>query len=121
MSQTILFIEDEAAAQKSLGFALKNQGYTVISALDGESGLRLAKTQKPSLILLDLILPKIDGFEVLEQLKNDSETRDIPIVILTNLERMDDVEQALELGAKTYLTKSSYTLAEVVEKVKKAL
>jgi CheY-like chemotaxis protein len=121
MSQTILFIEDEAAAQKSLGFALKNQGYTVISALDGESGLRLAKTQKPSLILLDLILPKIDGFEVLEQLKNDSETRDIPIVILTNLERMDDVERALELGAKTYLTKSSYTLAEVVEKVKKAL
>ena len=121
MPKTILFVEDEAASQKSLGFALKKEGYTVISALDGESGLRLAKSEKPDLILLDLILPKMDGFEVLEHLRNDDATRDVPILILTNLERMDDVERALELGAKTYLTKSSYTLAEVVDKVKKAL
>jgi CheY-like chemotaxis protein len=121
MAKTILFIEDEAASQKSLGFALQNSGYEVISALDGESGLRLAKSQKPALVLLDLVLPKIDGFEVLEQLRGDPATKEIPVIILTNLERMDDVEKSLALGAKTYLTKSSYSLVEVVEKVKKAL
>ncbi|MCX6791045.1 MAG: response regulator [Candidatus Gribaldobacteria bacterium] len=121
MAKKILFVEDEAASQKSLGFTLSNTGYEVVSALDGETGLRLAKSEKPDLVLLDLILPKMDGFEVLEQLKSDPETKEIPIIILTNLERMDDVERALALGAKTYLTKSSYSLVEVVEKVKKAL
>lgn len=117
----ILFIEDEAGTQKALGDSFRDKGYEVISALDGELGLKMAKSQKPDLILLDLILPKVDGFEVLGELKKNSETRDIPIIILTNLERMEDVEKALALGAKTYLTKANYTLAEVMEKVEKAL
>ncbi len=117
----ILFIEDESALQKTLGDTLKKKGYDVIGALDGESGLRMAKLKKPDLILLDLILPKMDGFEVLEKLKEDEETKEIPIIILTNLERMQDIEKALELGAKTFLVKANYTLEEVVEKVKKAL
>lgn len=117
----IVFIEDESATQKALGEVLQRDGYKVVSALDGETGLRLAKTEKPSLVLLDLILPKMDGFEVLERLRKEPETRDIPIIILTNLERMEDVERALELGAKTYLTKANYTLQEVVDKVKKAI
>ncbi|MDD5146691.1 MAG: response regulator [Candidatus Pacebacteria bacterium] len=121
MAKTVLFIEDEAALQKSLGFALNNEGYEVVSALDGEAGLSLARAQKPSLIILDLILPKMDGFGVLENLKAGPETKDIPIIILTNLERMDDVERALALGAGTYLSKSSYSLDDLVEKVKKAL
>lgn len=117
----ILFIEDESATQKSLGHVLEEVGYSVFSALDGEAGLKLVKIHQPDIILLDLILPKMDGFEVLERLKKDDETRDIPIIILTNLERMEEVERALELGAKTYLTKSNYSLQEVVDKVKKAL
>jgi CheY-like chemotaxis protein len=117
----ILFIEDESALQKTLSDYLKKEGYEVVSALDGETGLKLAKNQKPDLILLDLILPKMDGFEVLEKLTQDPETKDIPVIILTNLERMEDIERALELGAKTYLVKANYTLQEVTEKVKKAL
>jgi len=117
----ILFIEDEPALQKAIGELLTNEGYEVIKALDGETGLNLAKKEKPNLILLDLILPKKDGFEVLAELKQSPETKDIPVIILTNLERATDVEKALELGANTYLVKANYTLQEVVEKVKNAL
>lgn len=121
MAKKIVFIEDESATQRALSDVLQREGYKVVSALDGESGFRLVEDEKPDLVLLDLILPKMDGFEVLERLKKDPQTRDIPIVILTNLERMEDVERALELGAKTYLTKANYSLQEVVDKVKKTL
>jgi DNA-binding response OmpR family regulator len=121
MPKTILFIEDESALQKTFGEILSQEGYKVVSALDGELGLKLAKEKKPNLILLDLILPKVHGFEVLRDLKKDSETKDIPVIVLTNLEGIDDVEKALELGATTYLVKASYSLEEVVEKIKKAL
>lgn len=117
----ILFIEDELALQKTFGDILKSKSYEVIKALDGESGLRLAKGERPDLILLDLILPKMDGFEVLKGLKASEETKDIPVIILTNLEETEDIQKALELGATTYLVKSSYTLEEVVKKIEKAL
>jgi len=117
----ILFIEDESALQKTFGEILKQEGYEMTSALDGESGLRLAKDKKPDLILLDLILPKLHGLEVLKKLKEDPETKEVPIVILTNLEEVGDVEKALELGATTYLVKESYSLEEIIEKIKKTL
>ncbi len=117
----ILFIEDESALQKSLGDVLRKKGYEVFSALDGEIGLRLAKTKSPDLILLDLILPRKDGFEVFEELKKDPNLADIAVIVLTNLERMEDVERALNLGAKTYLVKANYNLSEVVEKIEKVL
>ncbi len=117
----ILFIEDESVLQKTFGEILEQEGYEVISALDGEIGLRLAKEKKPDLILLDLILPKIHGFDVLKKLKEDKETQGIPVIILTNLEGIGDVDKALELGATTYLVKAQYTLEEMVEKIKKAL
>ena len=117
----ILFVEDEMALQKTFKDILNEEGYEMLSAFDGEIGLRLSKEKKPDLILLDLILPKIDGFEFLEKLKADPETKDIPVIILTNLERTEDIERALELGATTYLVKANYTLKEVVEKVKKGL
>jgi DNA-binding response OmpR family regulator len=117
----ILFIEDESALQKTFGEILKQEGFEMISALDGESGLNLAKTKKPDLILLDLILPKKDGFEVLKELKEDEKTKEIPVIVLTNLEGIDDVDRALQLGATTYLVKAQYTLEEVIEKVKKTL
>ena len=121
MPKTILFIEDESALQKTFGEVLSQEGYQMISALDGEIGLRLAKDKKPDLILLDLILPKVNGFDVLKKLKEDKETKDIPIIVLTNLEEMGDVDKAIELGATTYLVKASYSLKEVVEKIKKTL
>ena len=117
----ILFVDDEPSLQKTFADLFKSEGYEMISALDGETGLRLAKAENLDLILLDLILPKIHGFEVLKELKTDPETKDIPIIVLTNLEGMGDVEKALELGATTYLVKTQYTLEEVVEKIKKIL
>ncbi|MBI2042468.1 MAG: response regulator [Candidatus Nealsonbacteria bacterium] len=117
----ILFIEDESALQKTFSEVLTQEGYQMLSALDGEEGLRTAKSAKPDLILLDLILPKLHGFEVLKALKEDPATKDIPIIVLTNLESTSDVEKALELGATTYLVKASYDLEDVVKKVKDAL
>ena len=117
----ILFIEDEQSLQESLGGFLKKEGYEVISALDGEMGLRLAETEKPDLILLDLILPKIVGLDVLKSLKEKPETKEIPVIVLTNVEEIEKVEKALQLGATTYLVKAQYSLSELVEKIKKAI
>ena len=119
--KTVLFIEDEAALQKTFGKILEEEGFKVISALDGDVGLKLAKLKKPDLILLDLILPKQNGFEVLKAIKEDEEIKDIPIIVLTNLETIDNVDRAIELGATTYLVKANYSLKEVITKVKQAL
>ena len=97
--KTILFIEDESALQKTFGELLTQEGYQMISALDGEIGLRMvnppAGGKKPDLILLDLILPKINGFDVLKKLKEEQGTKDIPVIVLTNLEGLEDVKKAL--------------------------
>lgn len=114
----ILLIEDEGALQKSLGDTFREDGFEVLSALDGKTGERLAKSEKPDLIILDLILPQKDGLEVFQALKDDQTTKNIPVVVLTNLERIEHVEKVLEMGAKTYLVKSNYTLKEILEKIK---
>lgn len=117
----ILFIEDESALQKTLGQSLEQEGFKMISALNGKDGFNLAKAKKPDLIILDLILPKMDGFEVLKRLKQSSSTKEIPVVILTNLERMKDVNRALEMGATTYLVKANYSLEDIVQKISQIL
>ncbi|MDP2641520.1 MAG: response regulator [Candidatus Yanofskybacteria bacterium] len=119
--KTILSIEDEGALQKMLGDILAQEGYEFVPALDGEIGLRTAKEKKPDLILLDLVLPRMHGFDVLKQLKADKETAHIPVILLTNLEKIEDIQKALELGATTYLVKANYNLEEVVQKVKQSL
>jgi DNA-binding response OmpR family regulator len=119
--KTILFIEDEAALQKTFGDMFQMKGYKMLSAMDGESGVELSKKALPDLILLDLILPKVHGLDVLKVIKEDPKTKDIPIIILTNLEGINEVEKALELGATTYLVKAQYNLEEVFEKIKKVL
>ncbi len=91
----------------------------MVSALNGDIGLRLARSEKPALILLDLILPQKDGFEVLKELKRDDKTKNIPVLILTNLESPSDVEKAINLGAATFLVKTNYRLEEIMEKIKK--
>lgn len=117
----ILIIEDEAALQRAATQALKEGGFDVLSATDGETGLMLAEAELPDLILLDIILPKKNGFEVLKDLKEGDKTKTIPVIVLTNLESPGDVQKALELGAKTYLVKLNYRLEEVVEKIKEIL
>lgn len=117
----ILFIEDESALQKTLGEALRDRGYEVTAALDGELGLKLALKNPPDLILLDLILPKLSGFDVLKELKARAETKNIPVIVLTNLGELSDIDKAMELGANSYLVKADYNLDEVVEKIEKTL
>ncbi len=117
----ILFIEDEPTLQKAIGRFLEKEGYQIESALNGELGLEVSKKIKPDLILLDIILPKKDGFEVLKELKEDEATKNIPVIILTNLESDVDVEKALSLGATTYLVKANYELEEITKKIKEIL
>lgn len=117
----ILFIEDEEALQNAMGKMLEQNNYDVLKALDGEIGLETAKKATPNLILLDLILPKKNGFEVLEELKNDPATKNIPVIVLTNLEGSAEVERALSLGATTYLVKANYKLDELLAKIEMVL
>lgn len=117
----ILFIEDESALQKTLKDILEAEGFNVVSALNGETGLKLAKSQSPDLILLDLILPKLHGLEVLKEIKKDKKTKDIPVIVLTNIESLEEINTAIKLGAKTYLVKTDFTLQEVVKKVNEIL
>jgi two-component system alkaline phosphatase synthesis response regulator PhoP len=121
MEKKILFIEDERALHKSLKEILEIENIELVSAFDGEEGLKKVQEDRPDLILLDLILPKIHGFDVLKKIKENKELQNIPLVILTNLEDINEVEKALELGATTYLAKSSYTLMEIVKKIKEIL
>lgn len=117
----ILFVEDEPTLQKAVSEILTQEKFKILSALDGEKGLELIKEERPDLVLLDLILPKKDGFEVLKEMKEDENLKDIPVIVLTNLEGMGDVEKALGLGATTYLVKASYELEDVVAKIKQTL
>jgi DNA-binding response OmpR family regulator len=117
----ILIIEDEATLQRSLSEFLTAEGFEVLSALDGEEGLDMVKEKNPDLVLLDIILPKKDGYEVLGEIKKDEKTTKIPVVLLTNLEAAEDVQRAFDAGATTYLVKSNYKLEDIVKKIKEIL
>lgn len=121
VAQRVLYIEDEKFFADTLENVLSQIGYDVKQAPDGEAGLRVAREWKPDLILLDLLLPKIEGFEVLRQLKADLATSKIPIVVLSNLNSESDVKKAKELGALHFFVKAvtmptsiSSTVKEIV-------
>ncbi len=117
----ILLVEDDPFLLSMYATKFEMEGFVVVLAEDGEKGLKLAGKEKPSIILLDVLLPKMDGFEVLKALKADKATKDIPVILLTNLSQRDDVEQGQALGAVDYLIKAHFMPSEVVEKIKKVL
>ena len=117
----ILIIEDDKFLRQLIVQKLVKEDYDVMEAIDGEDGLKKAKEGSPDLILLDLILPGIDGFEVLNQMKQENLLEKIPVIILSNLGQKEDVERGLNLGAVDYLIKAHFTPGEIIEKVKKAL
>lgn len=117
-NKKILIIDDEITLQKTLSEVLAQEGFLPSSALDGEKGLELAINLIPSLILLDIIMPRLDGFKVLEELKKNAETKDIPIIILTNLEGEAEAKKMLRMGAVDYLIKSNYSLDDLINKIK---
>ncbi len=117
----VLVVEDEEILMTALREELSTGGYESEGASDGVEGLEKAKSFKPDLILLDLLMPKMDGMEMLQKLKEDSTTRDIPVVILTNLSDYEKISEALSLGAMDYLVKANYKLEDLLEKVKTVL
>lgn len=117
----IVLIEDDEILAKVLYAELKDADFEVVQTFDGESGLALVKAQKPDLVLLDLILPKKHGFEVLTELKKSPETSGVPILILTMLGSDEDIKKGLQLGADDYIVKSQHAVGEIVEKVKNFL
>ena len=117
----ILLVEDDPFLLSMYSTKFELENLEVVSAENGELGLKMAKQENPNIILLDIMLPKMDGFEVLEKLKNDNETKDIPVILLTNLNQKNDVERGMSLGADDYLIKAHFMPSEVVEKIKKAI
>lgn len=121
MAKNILIIEDDKFLRELIAQKLKKENYEIFEAADGEEGLKKAREEKPDLILLDLILPGMDGFEVLSRLKSDSGLINIPVIVLSNLGQTEDVERASALGATDYLIKAHFTPGEIIEKIKNAL
>lgn len=117
----ILLIEDDKFLRELIIQKLGKEGFDVSEAPEGEAGLVKMKEVKPDLILLDLILPGIDGFEVLKRAKEDKELNSIPVIILSNLGQKDDVQKGVDLGAVDYLIKAHFTPSEIVDKIKKTL
>jgi len=121
MAKTILVIEDDKFLRELISRKLTGEGFDVLEAVDGEEGIKKIKEGKPDLVLLDLILPSIDGFEVLTRVRDDPEVSSIPIIILSNLGQREEVEKGLKLGAIDYLIKAHFTPGEIIEKIKNVL
>ncbi len=114
----ILIIEDDKFLRKLMGQKLINEGYNVLEASDGEEGLTKAKNDKPDLVLLDLVLPGINGFEVLSRMKKEPALSQVPVIILSNLGQKEEMGKGLKLGAVDYLIKAHFTPGEIIEKIK---
>jgi len=115
----VLLIEDDLSLMKIYSNKLKISGFDVSVATTGDEGLRKAQIELPQIILLDLILPGMDGFLVLEELKKNPVTEGVPVMILSNLGQQTDIERGKRLGAVDYLVKSDVSLSDLVAKVKK--
>jgi CheY-like chemotaxis protein len=117
MSARILVIEDDKFLRKACEVSLTKRGFVVLTAVDGEEGIRQAREGSPDLILLDMLMPKMTGIETLMILKKDEQTRHIPVVILSNSSIEADVQKASALGAVGYLVKAALSLRELGDRV----
>lgn len=120
-AKKILIVEDDEFLSRMYTTKLTLEGYKVITATDGEKGLRLAAKEKPDLILLDLLLPKKDGFTVLKELKAKEETKGMPVLVLTNLGQKQDIDRCFALGITDYLIKAHFIPSEVIVKINRVL
>lgn len=121
MKKKILLIEDEELLTDLLQRKLTQEGYEVLTARDGEEGLKMIKEIKPNLILLDIIMPKKNGFEVMEEIIKDKELKKIPIIIISNSGQPVELDRARKLGAKDWLIKTQFDPQEVLIKVTKQI
>ncbi|MBD3311535.1 MAG: response regulator [Candidatus Magasanikbacteria bacterium] len=119
--QKILIVEDETSLTKILKSKLEKEGYAVLSAINGEKGLDMALKEKPDLILLDIVMPRMDGYEMLNKLRKDTWGKNVPVIILTNLTEPKEISNGVSMDIKDYLVKTDWSLNEVINKVKKRL
>ncbi|MEX0919087.1 MAG: response regulator [Candidatus Paceibacterota bacterium] len=117
----ILIVEDDPLVVKALKEKFTKENIQVLEATDGETGLKIALTEKPDLILLDLVLSVMDGLTMLQQLRTDSWGAKVPVIILTNLQESKEILAASEAGANSYLVKANWRLTDIVEKIKSFL
>ena len=117
----ILAAEDDKLISASLCDALKSAGYEAVPAYDGEEAVAKAKTEKPDLILLDIMMPKLDGISVLWELRSDPDTAKTPVVVLTNIGDVETISKIVEAGAVDYLLKSDQSVDDIIQKVKDVL
>lgn len=118
-AKKVLVVDDEDSVREIYRHEFLTSGYTVVVAADGEEGLLKAGEEQPDIMLLDIMLPKMSGIEVLRALKENQLTKKIPVLLLTNLGEETIIKEGFELGADGYLLKVSYTPAQVVDEVKK--
>jgi len=119
--KTILIVEDDEVLLRALYLLFHKSDYTIASATDGDTALKMTLRLKPNLVLLDLLLPKMNGFDYLRNAKGNPEIKDIPVVVLSNLGDKENIEKAKSLGALDYYIKSNTDLATLAEKVNKIL
>ena len=118
---TALVIEDEAFILDLLVYKFKDQDWEIVSAMNGEAGIEKAKEVEPDIILLDILLPGMNGYEVLEQLKTDESLKDIPVLVLSNYGQKGEIEKSKELGAVDHLVKANIIIEEVINRAEKIL
>ncbi len=116
--KNILIIEDDKFLLKLYSDKLKREGFEVSMAISGEEGLGKVVQEKPDLVLLDIILPQKNGFDILSEIKLNKETKHIPVIILTNLGQESDIKTGLELGAADYLVKTDFSINKLPELVR---
>jgi len=121
MAKKILVIEDEEILLNLLQRKLTTEGYEISVARDGDEGLKVMKEVKPNLILLDIIMPKMGGFEVMEEMNKDKELKKIPVIIISNSGQPVELDRAQNLGAKDWLIKTEFDPQEVIDKVVKQI
>lgn len=117
-SKKIMIIEDDRFLSSLMKARLEKDGFLTVQAFDGEEAIQLLKSETPGLIVLDLIMPKVTGFEVLQTISISPQLRDVPVVILSNLAQDSDIEKARELGAKEYFVKVKVSIDDLVSKIK---
>ena len=117
----IVVADDDRMFRKAAETTLRRQGYSVATASDGEEALRFVRSEQPDIIVLDLIMPKLQGFDVLQALKQDSLTSHIPVIVLSSLAQDQDKQEAMDLGAVAYFNKSAFSLGELVSQIEQTL
>lgn len=117
----ILIVEDDELLLRALYLVFHNSNYTIATAPDGDTGLKMAQRLKPNIVLLDLLLPKMNGFDFLKYIKADPKLKDIPVIVLSNISDTEKVKEAQEIGNNEYLIKADWNVIDVAKKIKDIL